>query len=103
MNVVSTPSPPLGCVVGDQQISRDDFNSWRQTHDPIQASTSRPPANAPAPAPAPSATPITAVSGPPAGAEEPGARLKQLEDAYRQNLLTQAEYQAKRKAILDSM
>jgi hypothetical protein len=93
----------LSYVFGDQQISEEVFNRWRQTHNPIEASTSLPPANAPAPAPAPSATPITAVSGPPVSAKEPSARLKQLEDAYRQNLLTPAEYQAKRKAILDSM
>jgi hypothetical protein len=96
LNVVSTPSPPLGCVVGDQQISQEVFDSWRQTHNPI-------PPNAPAATPSSGAIPVNAVSGPPASAKEPSARLKQLEDAYRQNLLTPAEYQAKRKAILDSM
>ncbi len=96
LNVVTTPSPPLGCVVGDQQISEEVFNSWRQTHNPI-------PPNAPAATPSSGAIPVNAVSGPPASAKEPSARLKQLEDAYRQNLLTPGEYQAKRKAILDSM
>jgi hypothetical protein len=96
LNVVSTPSPPLGCVVGDQQITEEVFDSWRRIHNPI-------PPNAPAPTLASGATPVNAVSGPPASAKEPSARLKQLEDAYRQNLLTPAEYQAKRKAILDSM
>lgn len=80
LNVASTPSPPLGCVTGDQQITEEAFDSWRQTHNPINA-----------------------VSGSPADAKEPSARLKQLEDAYRQNLRTPAEYRAKRKAILDSM
>jgi hypothetical protein len=61
------------------------------------------PPNAPATTLSSSATPINAVSAPPASPKEPSARLKQLEDAYRQNLLTPAEYQAKRKAILDSM
>jgi hypothetical protein len=96
LNVVSMPSPPLSCVVGDQQITEEVFNGWRQTHNPI-------PPNAPAATLSSSATPINAVSAPPASAKEPSARLKQLEDAYRQNLLTPAEYQAKRKAILDSM
>jgi len=89
LNVVSTPSPPLGCVIGDQQITEEAFNSWRKTHNPNEARPSPTPSNVPAPASAPNAT--------------PSARLKELEDANRQNLLTPAEYQAKRKAILDSM
>jgi hypothetical protein len=34
---------------------------------------------------------------------DPAFRLRQLEDIYHQRLITPDEYQAKRKAILDSM
>ncbi len=48
----------------------------------------------------PAATSV--ITGPSSGTD-PSVRLKLLEDAYRQNLLTPSEYQAKRKAILDAM
>jgi hypothetical protein len=65
-----------------------------------QASASPPQA---APVPASATAPTMAVSGPADFAKEPSVRLKQLEDAYRQNLMSEKEYQAKRKAILDAM
>jgi hypothetical protein len=34
LDVVSVPSPPLGCVVGDQQITQDAFNNWQRAHKP---------------------------------------------------------------------
>lgn len=81
LNVVSTPSPPSTCVSGDQQVTEEFFNDWRRTNNAPGGPTAKVPAEA------------KALS----------ARLKQLEDAYRQNLLTRGEYEATRKAILDSM
>jgi hypothetical protein len=63
------------------------------------------PASSPqaAPVPASVTAPTKALSGPADVVKEPSVRLKQLEDAYRQNLMTEQEYQAKRKAILEAM
>jgi hypothetical protein len=63
-----------------------------------------PPQAAPLPVPASVTAPTKAVGGPAdVVAKEASVRLKQLEDAYRQNLMTEQEYQLKRKAILDAM
>jgi hypothetical protein len=46
------------------------------------------------------------ISAPPPianGVLDPGSRLKQIDDAFRQNLMSPAEYQTKRKAIIDAM
>jgi hypothetical protein len=56
----------------------------------------------------PEATSGPATNGPattskPSSGMDASARLKQLEDAYRHNLVTPSEYQEKRKAILDAM
>jgi hypothetical protein len=34
LKVVSIPSPPLGCLVGDQQITEEAFKGWQRTHKP---------------------------------------------------------------------
>jgi hypothetical protein len=82
----------------------DDGAGNRARYAPATVTVPASPVAAPVPAPImPGLAPTPAVSAAPSDNKEPSVRLKQLEDAYRQNLMTATEYQAKRKAILDAM
>jgi hypothetical protein len=34
LDVISIPSPPLSCLVGDQKITEEAFKDWQRTHKP---------------------------------------------------------------------